>query len=231
LQREQEDRIVDSWQQNATPWTRAVREGEIGSRVAVTNGAILSVLRALGPARLLDVGCGEGWLCHGLAREGTACVGVDMIPDLVEAARAAHPAGAAPATYLVHDYDAIAAGALHAAGSAPFDVIVSNFALIGDRPVARLLQALPALLAPGGRVVIQTLHPVMSSLDAPYQDGWREGSWSGFAADFRDPAPWYFRTISGWVALLGESGLTLERMIEPVHPETGRPASLILMAR
>lgn len=226
-----DEQIVRSWHRNVQPWTRAVRDGEIASRVAVTNGAVVSVLRELRPARLLDVGCGEGWLCRAVAESGTACVGVDVVPALVEAAQAAHPIGGGTGTYRVADYDAIADGALQAAGLTSFDVIVSNFALIGEQPVTRLLRALPSLLAPGGHVVIQTLHPVEASAGTPYQDGWRAGSWAGFADDFTDPAPWYFRTLSSWVSLLAESGLQLRALHEPVHPQSGRPASLLLVAR
>jgi hypothetical protein len=77
---------------------------------------------------------------------------------------------------------------------------------------------------------MQTLHPAAASMDAPYTDGWREGSWAGFSSDFRDPAPWYFRTIGSWVALLHRSGFQLTALREPVHPHTGAPASLLLVA-
>ncbi|WP_411280510.1 class I SAM-dependent methyltransferase [Gemmatimonas sp.] len=225
-----DDRIITSWHTNAAPWVRAIRQREIVSRVDVTNDAIVSTLRSLRPTHLLDVGCGEGWLCHAMARDGVSCVGVDVVPALIDAARASHPVDAVPGTYAVLAYDAIATGALSDHDVGAFDVIVSNFALIGEAPVETMLAALPALMAPGGHVVIQTLHPVMASLDVPYVDGWREGSWTGFSSEFADAPPWYFRTISSWVALLTQVGLTMRALHEPVFPETGRPASLILCA-
>jgi hypothetical protein len=65
--------------------------------------------------------------------------------------------------------------------------------------------------------------------DAPYRDGWREGSWDGFNAGFTDPPPWYFRTLGSWVKLYGDHGLQLREVREPVHPKTGKPVSLILV--
>jgi hypothetical protein len=79
-------------------------------------------------------------------------------------------------------------------------------------------------------LVVQTLHPVVATGDAPYVDGWRAGSWAGFGAAFSDPAPWYFRTLASWVRLLDASGLRLRELREPVHPATGRPASAIFVA-
>lgn len=49
----------------------------------------------------------------------------------------------------------------------------------------------------------------------------------GIEGDFAAPAPWYFRTLKSWVDLMARNGLVMERMIEPPHPETGKPASII----
>ena len=64
----------------------------------------------------------------------------------------------------------------------------------------------------------------------PYEDGWRHGSWAGFSDDFSDPAPWYFRTVESWKKLLVEAGFRLLEMREPIHPGTGKPASVIFIA-
>lgn len=56
------------------------------------------------------------------------------------------------------------------------------------------------------------------------------GSWAGFGGAFSDPAPWYFRTVEGWKKLITDSELHLVEMREPLHPKTGLPASLILVA-
>src|SRR5216684_4531756 len=38
-------------------------------------------------ARILDVGCGSGWLCEYFARFGYQVTGIDISPDLIEMAR------------------------------------------------------------------------------------------------------------------------------------------------
>lgn len=214
-------KVLDSWRTNAAPWTDAVRDGRIESRRLVTDRAVVDAVLARAPRSVLDLGCGEGWLVRALATAGVRATGVDAIPALVERARQG-----GGGDFRVASYEEVAAGTLELR----VDVVVANFALIGHEAVDALVRHVPALLNPGGALVVQTLHPLVAGGDAPYADGWRPGSWAGFGADFSDPAPWYFRTLESWVALLVASGLRLGALREPVHPTTGRPASLILVA-
>jgi 2-polyprenyl-3-methyl-5-hydroxy-6-metoxy-1,4-benzoquinol methylase len=216
-----DQRILSSWQRNAGPWVQAVREQAIESRRLVTDRAIVEAVLACRPATLIDLGCGEGWLVRELARHGIAGLGLDAIPALVESARSA-----GGGEFRAMTYEAVATGGLQARA----DVVVCNFSLLGGAVVDGLLRAVPSLLQPGGQFILQTLHPLMACGDAPYQDGWREGSWAGFSDAFSDPAPWYFRTLGGWLRTLDAAGLRLVELREPLHPHTGKPASLLIRA-
>ena len=209
--------ILESWSRNATPWTSAVRSGDIESRTLVTNAAIVEAVRARAPRTGVDLGCGEGWLVRALPE--VEMVGVDAIAGLVEQARAA-----GGGDFRVLSYEQIAAGELALSA----DVAVANFSLIGHEAVEGLFAAAPTYLRAGGTLIVQTVHPLIACGDAPYADGWRAGSWAGFSDDFQDAPPWYFRTISGWIALFERHGLRVVEMGEPLHPRTGKPVSLIL---
>lgn len=213
-----DEKIIDSWSKNTGPWTNAVRGGEIESRKLVTDKAIVDAVRSRSPRTGIDIGCGEGWLVRAL--DGIQMTGIDVVPGLVDMASAA-----GGGDFRVMSYEEIGAGAL----SATADVAICNFSLIGKESVEGLLRAAPSLLRAGGALIVQTLHPHLACGDAPYQDGWREGSWSGFRADFTDAPPWYFRTLETWVKLFSESGLRLVEMREPVHPVTGKPVSVIFI--
>ncbi|WP_343227484.1 class I SAM-dependent methyltransferase [Rhodanobacter sp. DHB23] len=215
----QEILILDAWHANAQAWERAVREGRIESRRLVTDQAILDAVLARSPRTAIDVGCGEGWLTRALAGKGVRVLGVDAVPALVEAARAK-----GGGEFRVLSYEDIASGALDLRA----DVVVCNFSLLGGSSVDALLAAVPDLLEPNGALIVQTLHPAMAG--EPYADGWREGSWIGCGEGFGEAAPWYFRTLGSWVAVFAQAGLNLVQLVEPVHPDTGRPASVIFVA-
>jgi 2-polyprenyl-3-methyl-5-hydroxy-6-metoxy-1,4-benzoquinol methylase len=215
-----DEKIVESWQRNAAPWTAAIRENQIESRKLVTNQAIIDAVLSRSPKSILDIGCGEGWLTRALAAKGIRAIGCDVVPDLIEQARRG-----GGGFFHVASYEDLARGKL----DAKVDVAIANFSLIGKESVDNLVRHSPKLLTNGGALIVQTLHPVVATGDLPYADGWRKGSWTGFSTDFTDPAPWYFRTIASWIALFRDSGLDLIEMREPMHPATGKPASAIFI--
>ena len=219
-------RILASWQANVVPWTAAVRERQIASRRLVTDRAIVEAILEGRPESVLDIGCGEGWLARALAAEGIAVTGVDAIAGLIEQADRAVPDKQC-IDFRVMSYEEIAAGQL----TLTADAVVCNFALLGRESVEGLFAALRSLLTPRGHVLVQTLHPLVACGDAPYVDGWRQGSWAGFPPGFGAPAPWYFRTLESWARLFAGNGLHLLEQREPLHPQTHQPASLIFIAR
>jgi 2-polyprenyl-3-methyl-5-hydroxy-6-metoxy-1,4-benzoquinol methylase len=212
--------LLQSWQRNARSWIEAIRTGAIESRQQVTDQAILLAILGRQPERVLDLGCGEGWLLRELHRRGLQAVGVDGDATLVEAARAA---GSAP----VHlaSYEALVDGAVDIGRD--YDLICANFALL-HQDIIPLLAAMHALLTPGGALLIQTLHPWTVAAGS-YQDGWREETFSGVEGQWQ-PMPWYFRTLSSWLNALDMAGLQLAALQEPQHPQSPVPQSLLLVA-
>jgi SAM-dependent methyltransferase len=222
--RDRDSQIRDSWETNAESWTTVVRAGAIASRRVATDAAIVDACAAHLPARVLDVGCGEGWLARALAERGAQVLGLDASAALVELARAA-----GSATYDVASYESLIADSSVAPG--PWELIVCNFSLLGD-PLAPTLGALASRLASNGWLLIQTVHPwIAMGDDAAYRDEWRLETFAGFGEHFAASMPWYFRTLGSWVAELGRAGLEVESLAEPCHPETGRPLSLLITAR
>jgi 2-polyprenyl-3-methyl-5-hydroxy-6-metoxy-1,4-benzoquinol methylase len=216
-----DERVIRAWQANAEPWTTAIREERIASRKLVTNKAIVDAVMSRGPKDIIDIGCGEGWLVRALAERGVRGLGVDVVPGLIESARAG-----GGGDFRVASYEDIVEGRLEARA----DLAVANFSLIGGKAVDDLIRYLPKLLHGGGSLVIQTLHPIFAIGDDPYRDGWLEGSWAGCGSGFGEAAPWYFRTLETWARLISGSGFILREIREPPHPETGKPASIIYIA-
>ncbi len=219
-----DERLLASWDANASAWTAAVREHRIPSRRAGTDAAILNACTRLASLSVLDVGCGEGWLARALADSGRRVVGIDASAELIAQARA-HDVSEGRARYETVSYEQLIADATSAAG--PFELIVCNFALLGD-PLVPLLSALASRLAPAGQLLIQTVHPVMAVGEGAYVNGWREETFQGFGVSFPAAMPWYFRTLGSWVTELDGAGLRITALGEPMHPDSARPLSLLL---
>jgi 2-polyprenyl-3-methyl-5-hydroxy-6-metoxy-1,4-benzoquinol methylase len=215
--------IIHSWHVNAGAWSDAIRTSSIASRTLVTNQAIIDAVSSVAPRRLLDLGCGEGWLVRALSTRGMSVVGVDIVPDLI--ARAAALGGG---EFQVQDYASIANRQAHLGA---FDAVVCNFSLLGEQSVESLIAALPFYLNHPGYLIVQTLHPVSACGDHPYRNGWREGSWLGFGSDFSNPAPWYFRTVESWSAMLERCAFDILECREPRADAAALPASQIWIGR
>lgn len=101
-------------------------------------------------SRVLDAGCGPGRLAGELFRRGHDVVGVDVDPDLIEAARADHPGPG----YAVADLSELDLPALGIAE--PFDLVVvagNVLTFLAPGSETEVLRRLGAHLAPGGRIV------------------------------------------------------------------------------
>lgn len=217
-----EKQILAAWNSNASPWIKAVEQAGIRAPGNLSSSSVLRVIEDYAPSggSILDAGCGEGWLIRELTRLGYQGTGTDAVPQLIEYARQQ-----GNETFRVLNYEQ-----LENADLGTFDLVVNNFALLGDTSTCAFLKALSELLNPSGACVIQTLHPVAFFHEGEYSDGWKPGTWAGLPGDFGEPAPWYFRTLSGWLNLFTKTGLTLREIREP---STGRqlPQSVIFVVQ
>lgn len=173
----------------------------------------------LAPQKVLDVGCGEGWLVRKLKSNGIDALGIDAIPEFIKAAQS-EGAG----RYVTLTYDELSFANI----GEKFDVLVCNFSLFGNESVQLLFQSAAQLLNASGSLIVQTLHPLTLTQEQR-KDGWREGLWEGFSSEFRDPAPWFFRTVESWKRLFTQFGFVSPRVIEPTNPKTQLPASIIFI--
>jgi 2-polyprenyl-3-methyl-5-hydroxy-6-metoxy-1,4-benzoquinol methylase len=127
------------WQreQMSYPHEGALRRGE----------KIVALIAELGLSRpkILDLGCGTGWLTPRLAELGEA-VGVDLSDEAIAMARIQHP----EITYHAGDLFRTPI-----AGS-PFDVVVSQEVIAHVPDQTEYLRRISGLLKPGGYLVITT---------------------------------------------------------------------------
>ncbi len=212
--------IIESWKANAENWMTIIENNGIESRKLATNKAIVDAVCNSNAVTVLDIGCGEGWLAQKLSEKGMMLTGVDIVPELIEKARQN-----VNGEFIVASYEDICFKSVHFPEL--FDAIVINFALIGRESTENLLPALPTLLKPEGKLLIQTLHPNSRKVTDDYYTGWKEGSWDGLTGNFTLPYQWYFRTFEDWLKLLDKSGFRKVKAMDVLHPTTGNQLSVI----
>ncbi len=214
---------------------------------ASEHGDLLALFPDVTGRRVLDLGCGTGQLARHLAAQGAAeVIGVDVSERMLGLAR----------TQWAHPRVRYERAAIEAIGFAParFDLVVSVLALHYVDDYRRLISRIAGWLTPGGVLVYSTEHPIFTAR-LPY-DGWvrEEGGRTRWALnDYTDEGArdetWFVagvrkahRTIATLMNGLTESGLTIERVVEPVpreewlasHPsmrdERRRPMFLLVRA-
>lgn len=113
----------------------------------VANAAALMALIPPPPLRIVELGCGTGWLGQWFASRGYEVIGVDISPDaiaLAEQLKAERKLDTA--TYLVADYEELRL-------PAPADVVLFHDALHHAESEAAALRCAFEALRPGGMVI------------------------------------------------------------------------------
>ena len=103
---------------------------------------------------IVEVGCGNGYLCLELARDGHDVIGIDVSPDIIEVAErssAAHPQppGFGSLRYLCADVNT------WQAPEARFDCVIFNRSLHHLSALQETMAQVQRLLKPGGRIICQ----------------------------------------------------------------------------
>jgi 2-polyprenyl-3-methyl-5-hydroxy-6-metoxy-1,4-benzoquinol methylase len=100
-------------------------------------------------ARVLDVGCGNGYWAGLFQRRGCAVVGIDPSPTGIAIARATYPAGR-------FEQAGIASDTLTVLEESPFDLVVSTEVIEHLYDPPSFAAGCFAALRPGGRIVVST---------------------------------------------------------------------------
>ena len=151
------ERLGGSWWDETSPLS--LLHGSVTpGRLAYFRGVLTRRFGAeLGGLRVLDIGCGGGFLAEGLAAFGCQVTGIDPSPASVAAARA-HAAGRG----LNIDYQ-VAAGEELPAGDASFEVACCCDVLEHVTDPDRMIGEAARVLKPGGLYLFDTLNRTWQS--------------------------------------------------------------------
>jgi SAM-dependent methyltransferase len=227
--------IVRTWEENSKIWIETLDKMAIPSR-QITNPAIIRAISENTEASILDLGCGEGWLCRALEGLGYKTFGLDAMPLLIDTAqkRSLKANFSCISFEEIIDWSAgnYSSETLDKLSEEPYNGLVFNFCLYEKEGVSDLFISVRKLLPDYGKIFIQTLHPAtMHAMGLKYNSQWMEDAWAGLSGDFKNGHPWYFRTFEDWFAEFKTAGLNLEFIYEPKASEADLPSSIIFVLK
>jgi SAM-dependent methyltransferase len=226
--------VARYWEANAETWMRHARAGYDIYRDGLNTPAFLDMLPPVNGLCGFDIGCGEGSNTRELARRGARMHAIDVAPTFIRHARDEERAEPLGVAYLVAD----ATDLPFASGSFDFATAFMSMMDIADPGPALCETA--RVLRPGGFLQFSILHPcfvpphrhVLRNPDRTTRaieiagyfdatDGRIDTFWfENVPHEEREKTepfrvPRFHKTLSGWVDLIVEAGLIINRFGEP----------------
>ncbi len=151
--------VRKGWDDVSRWWVqRYTEKGDI-NREWVIDPELLSIAGDVKDRRILDAGCGNGYLSRILAKRGARVVGVDVSPRLLAVAKLSEARAPLGIRFLRGDL-----ADLSSIEARTFDLVISNVVLQDVRRLEAALRELHRVLRPAGRLVFSIAHP---SFDVP----------------------------------------------------------------
>lgn len=212
------------WNRQAADWRLQVGDEGDRNRRLNSDPVLWEMAGPVGGLRVLDAGCGTGYLCHQLHARGARVTGVDFAERMIEQARAAYPG-------LEFHVDSCAE--LRSQPDAAFDLVVANYVLMDTPELDGTLRAFRRVLKPGGAALVVFSHPcfpqayaTLPADDGPITYAWPfpyfeeskqlDEPWAHFTHHF----VWYHRPLSDYWKAFHAAGFVVEAFDEPrITPE------------
>ncbi|MDY8022173.1 class I SAM-dependent methyltransferase [Paenibacillus polymyxa] len=217
------EEAIRRWDMHAENFTAKYTEEGDRSREVLLNPALQACMGTLGGKKVLDAGCGEGYLSRKMARGGALVEAVDYSTEMLRLAKERTPS-ALGITYHHGNLEK-----LEMFEDQSFDLIVSNMVIQDLAHYEQAIAEMRRLLVPGGRFIFSILHPCFQTP----QSGWvkdetgkklywkvnqyfNEGPLEqAIPYDQEEKFLYFHRTLGSYVQTIIEADLLLEGMIEP----------------
>lgn len=210
------------WKKNADFWIKIIRENLDPFRLVVTNKAILKALDREKNLKILDAGCGEGYLCRILAKKGHRVFGIDSCSKLIKAAKDLERKKPLGIKYSIDDFRKTNFPSLF------FDVILSHQSIIEIANPRKAFKEFSRILKRRGRLILLFLHPCFEInpqklKNIPFSSVYFQKTQIKkeyyLVSGIKSPSCYFYLhlPLSKWIELLTKSGFLIEKIKEP-HP-------------
>ncbi len=187
--------------------------GEEGDLVRqyLLNPTIFTLLGDVRGKRILDAGCGQGYLCRLLARKGARVTGVEPAEAFIRYALRREESDQFGIEYVQADLST------WTPPPDPFDAIIANMVLMDIPDYESALKSCIAALANQGGLIVSLLHPCFEEAGS----AWKGKGCVEVREYFRERAVkqdcGYFihRPLSTYLNSIMSAGCRLQKIIEP----------------
>jgi len=234
--------LKTQWETNARAYADLIADRGTPFHRQILIPCLDRLLGEVAGLRILDAGCGEGYLSRRYARRGAQVVGVDISESLVEICRERAAEEGLTIEYHVEDICS-----LKGLSDEEFDIVLCNLVLLNVPCLDDALTGFRRALKTDGVLVFSIVHPAFNfygpgqwelgdrdpvtkrrhgvhfTMDNYFEERsfkrvWRTRSGEAFPAAIT----FYHRTISTYVRAVVSAGLQIEALEEPL-PETDDP--------
>ena len=234
------DDLLEQWEANAKAFTALINNKGTPHHREILNPCIERVMGNVAGKRLLDAGCGEGYLARHYARRGAQVVGVDFSSSLIDICKKMSK----DLEIKFHVGDICDLNFIH---NAQFHLILCNLVLLNVDCYEAALQEFHRVLKAKGSLIFSIVHPAFNIygpgrwklgeknrktqrrkghhfiiddyfIEKEYRVRWKSLSGEEFPQEFS----FFHRTISSYIRALRKAGFTITALEEP-QPVTDNP--------
>jgi ubiquinone/menaquinone biosynthesis C-methylase UbiE len=220
--------VAASWDAKAELWDSYYDQEGDSNRKYQSDEVLFDLLGDVTGLRILDAGCGQGYLCRILARRGATMVGVENSRRFYELSLAYQ--AEEPLDIVYHRGSISSMPYLE---DASFDAIVCNYVLMDTRDYEGAVREFARVLKPAGVAVVIISHPCFhtpgsgwlreppDSLHREDRARWQvdsyfsRGMWETQWGQFDTPFMGFHRTLGDYYSTFQAAGLRVTDLKEP----------------
>ncbi|HOK35379.1 MAG TPA: class I SAM-dependent methyltransferase [Candidatus Pacearchaeota archaeon] len=203
------------WSKNADFWIKIIRENLDPYREVVTNKAILNLIKKEKNSKILDAGCGEGYLCRLAAKidKSNQIFGIDLSLKLIKTAKDLEKQRPLGIKYSVGDFRKTDFP------SSFFDVIFSHQTIHEVPNPEKAIKEFFRILKKDGKLILLFLHPCFEVDPKLYFEPIKIKKSSYLVSGIKSPSAYFYLhlPLSRWIEILENNGFLIKRIDEP-HP-------------
>ncbi|MFW9793189.1 MAG: class I SAM-dependent methyltransferase [Candidatus Thorarchaeota archaeon] len=229
------EKIRKQWEGNAEAFSALIAGRGTPHHRKILNPCVENLLGDVKGKKLLDAGCGEGYLARYYTKKGAVVTAIDLSKRLIEVSKELTEQEEIKIDYRIDNVCFI-----ESVSNAEFDIVLSNLVLLNVPCLDEAIREFHRVLKVGGVLVFSIVHPAFNSygpgswqmgeknpetnrregiyykVDRYFEEEEYESYWKGKHGNrFPEPISFFHRTLSTYLNTLANAGFRLLKFVEP----------------